>query len=212
MSREAEKRSDDMTVAPERPCPPDRVRPGMSLIDTAELLNQALPGHRVEILGGQLTVTPPPDGAHAESLTTVMGPLLTAGLHAGETRVMQGIGLWLPTGDDDHAIPDLAIVDADYDDHEVRFNCLDPAVFRLVLEVTSSNWRTDLFTKPDLYAAAGVPVYVIGDRKHQEVIVHAEPHNGTYRTRSVYDKDQSFVLPESIGAKVELSAQALLIV
>lgn len=211
MSREAEKRSDDMTVAPERPCPPVQVRPGMSLIDTAEMLAQALPGQRVEIFGGQLTVTPPPDGAHAESLTAVMLPLLTAGLHTGETRVLQSVGLWLPTGDDDHAVPDLSIVDADYGDHDIKYNCLDAAVFRLVLEITSSNWRTDLFTKPDFYAAAGVPVYVIGDREHQEVIVHAEPHHGTYRTRSVYDKDQEFVLPESIGAKVELCAEALLI-
>ncbi|WP_269853842.1 Uma2 family endonuclease [Streptomyces sp. RPT161] len=100
-------------------------------------------------------MTPRADIPHAASLTDVMMRLLTANLHRGETRVVQAIGIWLPTGEEDYAIPDLAIVDADHQDHVVQYNCVEPAVCRLALEVTSSNWRTDLYTKPDLYAVAG---------------------------------------------------------
>ncbi|GAA1881117.1 Uma2 family endonuclease [Streptantibioticus ferralitis] len=188
-----------MTATPER------------LIDVAELAFQNLPGYRPEILGGQLIVTPRADTPHAESLTDVMMPLLAANLHRGETRVVQAIGIWLPTGEEDYAIPDLAIVDADHQDHVVQYNCVEPAACRLVLEVTSSNWRTDLYTKPELYAVAGIPVYVIGDRKHEEVVVLSDPLNGEYRSRSVYGKGQTFVLPESIGAKVELDVDSLLL-
>lgn len=211
MSGEAERRSDDVTVAPERPCPPAPVEPGISLIDLAEAAAQAMPGHKVEILGGQLIVTPPPDGPHGESLTAVMKPLLKANLDEGETRVIQNMGLWLPTGDDDHAVPDLAVVDADYRDHEIKYKCYDPAPFRLVVEVTSSNWRDDLDEKPGDYARAGVPVYVIGDRRHERVIVYTDPHDGSYRTRSEYKKGETFTLPASIGAEVELAADSLLI-
>ncbi|MDX6331264.1 MAG: hypothetical protein QOI83_3647 [Streptomycetaceae bacterium] len=108
-------------------------------------------------------------------------------------------------------MPDLAIVDADYRDHEVAYKCYDPAVFRLVLEITSSNWRTDLHVKPEMYARTGIPIYVIGDRKHSEVVVLSEPRDGEYRTRSLYRKGETLVLPESIGAKMELEVDALLL-
>lgn len=200
-----------MTLAPEHPCPPaahTAEETAVSLIDIAETVFQNLPGYRAEILGGQLIVTPPADPPHAESLTNL--PLAFAALHQGETRVVQAVGIWLPTGDEDYAIPDLSIVDADFRDHMTRFNCIDPAVFRMVFEVTSSNWRDDLDRKPSHYARAGVPVYVIGDRKHGEVIVLTDPHDGEYRTRSVHRPGESFVLPESIGAKVELEVDSLL--
>ncbi|MEU1630153.1 Uma2 family endonuclease [Streptomyces sp. NPDC020096] len=199
-----------MTLAPERPCHP-APETAASLIDMAETVFKSLPGHRPEILGGQLIVTPPADLPHAESLTEVMAPLIAAKLHRGETRVVQAIGVWLPTGEEDYAIPDLAIVDADHRDHMAQFNCVDPAVCRLVLEITSSNWRTDLYTKPELYAVAGIPTYVIGDRKHNELIVLTDPLNGEYRSRSVYRKGQTFTLPESIGAKVELDVDSILL-
>lgn len=188
-----------MTLAPERPCRPASgtgTGTTVSLIDIAETVFQNLPGYRAEILGGQLIVTPPADPPHAESLTDVMDPLLAAKPHQGETRVVQAVGVWLPTGDEDYAIPDLSIVDADFRDHMAQYNCVDPAVFRVVFELTSSNWRDDLDRKPEHYARAGVPVYVIGDRKHGRS--SSSPTRTTAST------------PESVGAKVELEVDSLL--
>lgn len=90
-------------------------------------------------------MTPPADGPHADSLTDLTFAFAPA--HGAETRVAQAMGVWLPDGPEDYAIPDLAVVDADYRDHLVADNCYDPVVFRMVLEVTSSNYATDLKTK-----------------------------------------------------------------
>ena len=90
------------------------------LIAEANRLMDRLPGYRVEIIGGQILVTPPPDGPHARALTKLMRLFLAAGLDDGETEVLQGIALWLPTDTEDYAIPDLAIVDSDFDDHLIE--------------------------------------------------------------------------------------------
>ncbi|MEU0445208.1 Uma2 family endonuclease [Streptomyces tendae] len=182
----------------------------LPLIAEANRLMERNPGYRVEIIGGQLLVTPPPDGPHSRVLTKLMRPFITAGLDDGESEVRQGIGLWLPMDADDYAIPDLAIVDADVDDHLVENNCYDPVCFRLVLEVTSSNWRNDLKAKVTAYAAAMVPVYVIVDRKHQRLHVLTDPDCADYSTHRVHSPGESVTLPDSLGAEVTLDVAAIL--
>lgn len=194
-------------AAVEHPCEDE---PELSLLEEANELAEQLPGRRVEIIGGVITVAPPPDGPHADALTTLMIPFLAAGLHGEESRLLQGIGLWLPGGPEDYAIPDLALVDADLDEHRLENNCYDPAVFRLVLEVTSSNYRSDLRHKVAAYAEAKIPVYVILDRKHSRVHVLTEPVGGTYDRHEVYAPGQEAPLPESIGAAVSLDVAELI--
>lgn len=192
-------------AAVEHPCD-DGPEP---LLVTATRLAEQHPGYRVEIIGGVITVAPPPDGPHADALTTLMIPFLSAGLHGPESRVLQGIGLWLPGGPEDYAIPDLALVDADFDERPIEYNCYDPAVFRLVLEVTSSNYNSDLRHKVAAYAEAKVPVYVILDRKHGRVHVLTEPLGGSYDRHEVYAPGQQAPLPASIGADVSLDVAEL---
>ncbi|MFJ3984546.1 Uma2 family endonuclease [Streptomyces fungicidicus] len=180
------------------------------LIAEANRLMDRNPGYRVEIIGGQLLVTPPPDGPHARALTKLMLPFITAGLHVGETEVLQGVGIWLPTDAEDYAIPDLVVADADLDDHLIENNCYDPVCFRLVLEVTSSNWKNDLKTKVAAYAEAKVPVYVVVDRKHQRVHVLTDPVDSEYATHRFHAPGQLVTLPDSIGAKVTLDVAEVL--
>lgn len=182
----------------------------LPLIAEANRLMDRNPGYRVEIIGGQLLVTPPPDGPHSRALTKLMRPFIAAGLDDGETEVRQGIGLWLPMDADDYAIPDLAIVDADVDDHLVENNCYDPVCFRLVLEVTSSNWKNDLKAKVTAYAAAMVPVYVIVDRKHQRLHVLTDPDCADYSTHRVHSPGETVTLPDSLGAEVTLDVGEVL--
>lgn len=180
------------------------------LIAEANRLKDRNPGYRVEIIGGQILVSPPPDGPHAVVLTDLMLPFATSGLHGADSKVVQGIGLWLPTATEDYAIPDLALVDADFEDHYVENNCYDPICFRLVLEVTSSNYRSDLRTKVNAYAEAKVPVYVIVDRKHQRLHVLTDPAGDDYASHRFYSHGQSVTLPDSIGAKVTLDVTEIL--
>ncbi|SCF94765.1 Uma2 family endonuclease [Streptomyces sp. Ncost-T10-10d] len=181
-----------------------------SQLDVANRLMEQHPGYRVEIIGGVITVAPPPDGPHARALTKLMRPFIAAGLDDGETEVLQGIGLWLPGGPEDYVIPDLSLVDADFDDHMLENNCYDPAVFRLVVEVTSSNYNNDLRAKVTAYAEAKIPVYVIVDRKHGRVHVLTEPLADGYDSHQVYAPGQQVTLPASIGAEVTLDVADLL--
>ncbi|MFE2375480.1 Uma2 family endonuclease [Streptomyces sp. NPDC059398] len=193
-------------AAVEHPC--DGEPP--TLLEEADLLMEQLPGYRVEIIGGILTVTPPPDAPHARALTKIMRPFIAANLDDGETEVLQGVGVWLPTGAEDFVIPDLAVVDADIDAHVIAHNCYDPVIFRLVLEVTSTNYNQDLRAKVSVYAEADIPVYVIVNRKHQRVHVLTEPVGSDYASHQIFAAGQHAPLPASIGGDVTLDVAAIL--
>lgn len=182
----------------------------MTLGEAADLLSHALPGHRVEILQGRLIVTPPPDGSPALSLTWLVVTFDRAGAREAGLHYVQGVGLWLPTRPDDFAIPDFSIVEEDFRDALVQKNCYAPNVFRLVLEVTSSNWSDDLGPKVESYAEAGVPVYVVVDRKHDEVLLYQDPVAGAYPKPTRYKRGQFLDVPESVGVTPELSVDTLL--
>ncbi len=182
----------------------------LTLGEAADLLSRALPGHRVEILQGRLIVTPPPDGSHALSLTKLGRAFDRAGVEAAGLEYVQGIGLWLPGLPDDYAIPDFSVVDEDFRDAFVQKNCYAPNVFRLVVEVTSSNWTDDLGTKVESYAEAGVPVYIVADRKHGEVLLYSDPADGKYPAPQRYERGASVPVPASVGVTLELPVDTLL--
>ncbi|UQX01622.1 Uma2 family endonuclease [Streptomyces sp. RerS4] len=181
-----------------------------TIAEAADRLSRELPGHRVEILQGRLTVTPPADGRHARTLTRLTVAFHEAGAEKAGLEFLQGIGIWLPTGDDDYAVPDFALVEADFLDHKVVKNCYRPDVFRLILEVTSSNWADDIGTKVESYAKADVPVYIVADRHHDEVVVHTDPRGAGYRLRRAFKRGTSFRLPDHLGVPLELSVDMLL--
>lgn len=181
-----------------------------SLTDAADRLWEELPGHRVEILNGSIVVTPPPDGPHQETLTWLIVEFSRIGARRAGLRYVQGIGLWLPTGPDDYAVPDFSVVDADYKDALVEKNCYAPHVFRLVVEATSSNWTNDTATKVDIYARANVPVYLVADRKHDEVLLYRHPVDGKYSDPLRFERGQSVPVPDSVGVALDLSVDTLL--
>ncbi|MEU6093882.1 Uma2 family endonuclease [Streptomyces sp. NPDC047079] len=182
----------------------------LTLGEAADLLSRALPGHRVEILQGRLTVTPPPDGSHALSLTKLGRAFDRAGVVEAGREYVQGVGLWLPTLPEDFAIPDFSIVEEDFRDAHVTKNCYAPDVFRLVVEVTSSNWSDDLGPKVECYAQAGIPAYLVADRKHDVVLLYTDPVDGKYPAPQSFKRGQSVPVPETVGVRVELSVDTLL--
>ncbi|MGW7195175.1 Uma2 family endonuclease [Streptomyces chryseus] len=182
----------------------------LTLGEAADLISRALPGHRVEILQGRLIVTPPPDGSHALSLTKLGRAFDRGGVEEAGLEYVQGIGLWLPGLPDDYAIPDFSVVDEDFRDAHVQKNCYAPNVFRLVVEVTSSNWTDDLGTKVESYAEAGVPVYIVADRKHGEVLLYSDPENGKYPAPQRYERGASVPVPAAVGVTLDLPVDTLL--
>jgi Uma2 family endonuclease len=182
----------------------------VSLLELSERLAQELPGHRVEIMEGRLSVVPPADGSHAVALTLATEVLLRAGVRDAGLWVVQAVGVWLPTDDDDHVISDLAVVERDFRNALVKSNCYAPEVFRLVFEVTSTNWSMDLIDKVKAYAIAKIPVYVVADRERGEVLVFTDPSGNTYRTRSVYKPGETFPLPDVVGIRADLKVDEML--
>ncbi|WRY96139.1 Uma2 family endonuclease [Streptomyces sp. NBC_00481] len=180
------------------------------LADAADRLWEELPGHRVEILNGSIVVTPPPDGPHQETCFEIGYAFKQAGAWKVGLKAIAGIGLWLPTGPDDYAVPDLSVVDADYKDARVEKNCYAPHVFRLVLEVTSTNWSNDTAIKVGTYARAGIPVYLVADRTHGEVLLYENPADGKYPDPVRYKRGQTVPVPESVGVTLDLSVDTLL--
>ncbi|GHA08554.1 Uma2 family endonuclease [Streptomyces echinoruber] len=181
-----------------------------SLADAADRLWEELPGHRVEILNGSIVVTPPPDGPHQETLTWLIEEFAKVRARRAGVRYVQGIGLWLPTGPDDYAVPDFSVVDADYRDALVEKNCYAPHVFRMVLEVTSSNWTNDTATKVDIYARAGIPAYLVADRKHGEVLLYTDPADGKYPDPQRFERGRSVPVPACVGVRLDLPVDTLL--
>jgi Uma2 family endonuclease len=119
-----------------------------------------------------------------------MRPFIAAGLDDGETEVLQN---GMPTSTSTSS-------------RTTRTT----GCFRLVLEVTSSDWKDDLKTKVAAYAEAEIPVYVVVDRKHQRVHVLAEPAGGRYEYHRPHAPGELVTLPESIGAKVTLDVDQVL--
>ncbi len=182
----------------------------MTIAEAADRVSSWLPGHRVEILRGSLIVTPPPDGPHQGTVFEIGYEIRRAGAKEAGLKVRPGIGLWLPTGPADYAIPDLAIVEAGYENALVEKNCYAPHVFRMVLEVTSSNWTDDTANKVEIYAETGIPVYLVADRKHDEVLLYRNPADGKYPDPARYKRGQTVTVPESVGVTLDLSVDTLL--
>lgn len=76
--------------------------------------------------------------------------------------------------------------------------------------MTSSNWSDDLGPKVECYARAGIPAYLIADRKHDEVLLCSGPVDGTYPDPQRFKRGQCVSVPESVGVRVELSVDMLL--
>ncbi|MFD3485800.1 Uma2 family endonuclease [Streptomyces sp. NPDC058665] len=189
-------------------------RPGSgspeTLLGVADRLMDLHPGYRVEIVGGSIRIAPLPDPGHARTLSDLMLAFTAVELHGDTSEVLQAIGLWLPTGPEDFAIPDLSVVDSGLEDHRVQFNCYAPTAFRLVTEVTYLNFQQDLRDKVTAYAEAKIPVYVIVDRKHNRLHVLTDAVGADYVNHRIHAPGEQIVLPESIGAEVKLDVSAVL--
>ncbi|TJZ45334.1 Uma2 family endonuclease [Streptomyces piniterrae] len=180
-----------------------------TLLDQVDWLMDRVPGARFEVIGGEICVTPLPDGPHQSVLTDLTLLFMDAGLDNESTEVLQKVAVWLPGGPSDFAIPDLSVIEP-FDDHMIEFNCYDPAIFRLVLEVTANNYGNELRSKVAAYAQAKIPVYVILNRRDDRIHVLTDPSGDAYGDHRVHSPGERITLPESIGAKVTLDVKALL--
>jgi Uma2 family endonuclease len=117
---------------------------------------------RVELIDGNLILTPNPDMQHQDlcvGLTNQLNGVIPRGL-----RAYTGINVCDPNTDNLIFIPDVAVVDPSM---AIRNGVgVFPDALALVIEITSSNRDTDLGLKREWYAHRGVP-YIVVDRAQQ---------------------------------------------
>lgn len=163
-----------------------------------------LEGRRIEVMHGKFVIAPLLDADHVIALTELMDLFAHAGAREHGLRVVQGIRLSLAEGE--YAVPDLCVVDGDFRTRKLPDGTHSPGVFQLVVEITSSNWQDDLRIKPDVYATAGVPVYLVGDREHGEARLLWRPEAGEYRSVATYQPGEVCVPPGDFPVEIPVDA------
>ena len=160
-----------------------------------EIVADLFPDHRLELINGEIVMSPPPDKRHQKhtlKLTRLFArhsediEKLECDIGAGGHyfEVPEEIGRQFMNksgGYPSDVCPDASICYQDYLDID---RC-PPAL--LVIEILSDSKREHVFrdmaTKPEIYSALEIPTYWIVDRRSESVWVHTGPNEGGYASR-----------------------------
>ena len=159
---------------------------------------EALEDVRGEYIGGQLVVTGFPSRRHQRIVIDLYKSI--------EATLPPGADLthswgWSPAGVREELGPDLMVHRSDEDK---RLTSSEPL---LVVEVLSSNRRTDLVEKMFRYARWGAGCYWTVDPRDHELVVH-DRHDDMFRVAAVHTT--GVVTASYGGVGVELDLDALL--
>jgi Uma2 family endonuclease len=162
-----------------------------------------VPGHRVELLDGQITVSPTASRMHSRIVQRLQEALwerirqhgwelhANLTLHVAATR--------------ERLVPDLWICRPDaqeFDENEVYGQGA-----LLVAEVVSSSSRhRDLVDKARAYAQAGVPLYLVIDPSATPaaLVLHSHPRGDAYRSLTQAETGQALTLPDPFGVELDI--------
>lgn len=178
--------------------------PAMSAEEAFDVFSAAAPeGWRVELIEGDIHVTPPANGEHEEIVSELSGQ---ARDHRKDLGRYTGIGLFVPGASASGKVePDLVLAPkGSFADHEEYH---DPSPVLLVAEVTSpSTGDNDRRKKILGYARAGIPVYLLIDREAGKVVVHTQPEGEKYTSCVPYELSAVVPLPEPLGFALDTGA------
>ncbi|MFI7321640.1 Uma2 family endonuclease [Streptomyces venezuelae] len=182
----------------------DRV-PAMPVEEAFVWFNAVAPkGWRVELIEGEIHVTPPPIGEH-EEFVAEMSHQVAVRRPGKELRSYTGIGLYLPGASVSGQVePDLVIAPKGSFANEDKYH--DPAAVLLVAEVTSrSTGDNDRHKKILGYARAGIPVYLLIDREAGNAVLYTEPVGEEYEHQEIFKLSKVVPLPEPLGFELDTS-------
>lgn len=168
-----------------------------------ERISAAAPlGWRVELIEGEICVTPPANGEHEEILAQVNRQVIRQSPDDSLLNYL-GVGLNVPgASDTGHVEPDLVIAPKGTFGDQEQWH--DPSAVVLVAEVTSkSTADRDRHKKIHGYARAGIPVYLLIDREEAEVTVYSEPSGDEYTQNPKYKLGLVVPLPAPLGFELD---------
>ena len=176
---------------------------GASVEQVFELFSATAPrGWRVELIEGEICVTPPANGEHEEIVSEVANQVVER-RQDRSLRNYTGIGLNVPgASETGHVVPDLVIAPkGSFDDQEEWH---EPSGVVLVAEVTSTSTADRDREKKILgYARAGIPVYLLIDREEGEVVVYSEPSGDGYAKGPKRKLGLTVPLPAPLGFELD---------
>jgi Uma2 family endonuclease len=176
-------------------------RPQMLVEEFEELARHAPESARLEFLHGKIGVKPMPDGNHAQIVAWLNKRCMQ---HRPELYLFPEQGLKVEAYRKGRARPDGALA---LDEHFVgKGEWSDPDGVLMAVEVTSHDRdadQRDRVEKPDGYAAAGIPVYLLVDRDLDSVTVYADPEGGVYRSVTTRAFGSVIELPAPVGITLE---------
>lgn len=186
--------------------------------ELADFLHLPNDGTRVEVVGGEIVVSPGPSVDHNVIVEDVHEAFTAARLtrNGYPWRCMQATDLDLVELEDGY-IPDLAVVDAKMLAAASKAKAADlvPDEVGLVVEVTSpSNASSDRqptlrrseSTKWNGYAQVGIPYYLLIDRdpRRAQVILYSQPDrdSAAYEHLRTWEFGETVRLPEPFDVEI----------
>jgi Uma2 family endonuclease len=155
----------------------------------------ALPddGLRHELLDGTLLLSPPPSVPHQLAARRLVA-MLAAGAPQ-DVEVLEAVGVTLPAG---LLVPDVVVARADVVHAAARH--LEAADVLAVAEIVSPSSRTnDRRWKPEVYAEAGIPIYLRVELEtadgSPEIVASELTENGYRVTTIVRGQEQGTLAP-----------------
>lgn len=172
---------------------------GFLALDTPE-------GFRAELIGGEIVVTPPPDGDHEDYIGLIVDQVA----RRARTRMQfsGNKGLKLRSGGGcpkNHAIPDGTFAPLELRLFRGAESWMAPEGVALVVEVTSTKPQADREAKRRCYARGGIPLYLLIDRDDSSVTLFSDPENDDYRQLLTIPYGKPLPLPEPFAFDLETS-------
>ncbi|MGC0332324.1 Uma2 family endonuclease [Streptomyces sp. SAI-170] len=139
-------------------------------------------GLRLELVEGDIVVTPVPDGHHEHCVSQVVHQMLS---RSGTDLGFSGNkGLLLRNADgcpQDHVIPDGTLVPHDLGLFRGAAPWMPCEGVAMVLEVTNSRPAADREVKRRCYARGGIPFYLLVDRDTARTTLFGAPETTDYQ-------------------------------
>ncbi|MFI1938379.1 Uma2 family endonuclease [Streptomyces purpureus] len=179
--------------------------PGMTVEEAFDMFSALAPeGWRVELIEGEICVTPPANGEHEEIVSEVAEQVILR-RQDRQLRTYTGIGLFVPGASISGKVePDVVLAPKGSFADQLEYH--DPSPVLLVAEVTSrSTAGNDRVKKIRGYARAGIPVYLLIDRDGGKAIVCTEPRGEDYGRKTTYKLSEVVPLPEPLGFDLDTS-------
>ena len=176
-------------------------QPQMTVEEFEELARSAPETVTLEFIAGKIGVKPVPDGDHGEIIVWLMKRCME---HRPELSLYPEQNLKVERYRNGRARPDGLL--APEDTFAGKGEWPEPEGVLMAVEVTShdsdANQR-DRVEKPEGYADAGIPVFLLIDRDDSSLTVHSDPEDGKYRSKVTRPYGATIEIPDPVGITLE---------